>query len=67
MDIVGLYPRVLETRDNKQIPSDTLAERVEVVLKNNIWILTKRISIAKGMKFAPPYAILFMADFEEKC
>ena len=37
MDIFGLYPRVLETRDNKQIPSDTLAERVEVVLKNNIF------------------------------
>ena len=48
MDVVGLYPniphgeglaslrRFLETRDNKQISSDTLTELAEVVLKNNI-------------------------------
>ena len=46
MDVVGLYPnishgeglhsvcRFLETRDNKQISSDTLAELGEVVLNN---------------------------------
>ena len=45
MDVVGLYPniphgegfaslhRFLETRDNKQISSDTLMELAEVVLK----------------------------------
>ena len=49
MDVVGLYPniphgeglaslrRFLETRDNKQISSDTLTELAEVVLKNNIF------------------------------
>ena len=49
MDVVGLYPNIphgealasvrkfLETRDNKQISSDTLTERAEVVLKNNIF------------------------------
>ena len=54
MDVVGLYPniphgeglaslrRFLETRDNKQISSDTLTELAELVLmKKN---LMKRLS-----------------------
>ena len=80
---VGLYPniphreglaslrRFLETRDNKQISSDTLTELAEVVLKNNIFEFDEKTfkqkrGTAIGTKFAPPYAILFMADFEEK-
>ena len=83
MDVVGLYPniphreglaslrRFLETRDNKQISSDTLTELTEVVLKNNIFefaekTLKQKRGRAIGTKFAPPYAILFMVDFEEK-
>ena len=83
MDVVGLYPniphgegldslrRYLETRDNKQISSDTLTELAEVVLKNNIFEFDEKTfkqkrGTAIGTKFAPPYAILFMADFEEK-
>ena len=83
MDVVGLYPniphgegldslrRYLETRDNKQISSDTLTELAGVVLKNNIFefdektFKQKRIT-AIGTKFARPYAILFMANLEEK-
>ena len=49
MDAVGLYPNIpheeglsslrefLETRNNKQILYDTLAELAEVVLKNSIF------------------------------
>ena len=49
IDIVGLYPniahnkgqnslrRFLELRDKKQIPSDTLIELGEIVLKNNFF------------------------------
>ena len=49
IDVVGLYPniahsegltslrRFLELRDNKQIPSDTLIELAEIVLKNSIF------------------------------
>ena len=49
MDVVGLYPNIphgkglaslyefLESRENKQISSDTLAELVEIVLKDNIF------------------------------
>ena len=83
MDVVGLYPniphgegldslrRFLETRDNKQISSDTLTELAEVVLKNNIFEFDEKTfkqkrGTAIGTKFASPYAIVFMADFEEK-
>ena len=83
MDVVGLYPniphgegldslrRFLETRDNKQISSDTLTELAEVVLKNNIFEFDEKTfkqkrGTAIGTKFAPPYAILFMANLEEK-
>ena len=63
--------RFLETRDNKQISSDTLMELAEVVLKNNIFefdenTFKQKRGTAMGTKFAPPYAILFMADFEKK-
>ena len=83
MDVVGLYPNIphgeglaslykfLETRENKQISSDTLAELAEIVLKNNIFEFDEKTfkqkrGTAIGTKFAPPYAILFMADLEEK-
>ena len=63
--------KFLETRYNKQISSDTLTELVEVVLKNKISefgekIFKQKRGTAIGSKFAPPYAILFGADFEEK-
>ena len=62
----------METSGNKQISSDALAELVEIVLKNNIFEFDEKIfkqkrGTAIGTKFAPPYAILFMADLEEKC
>ena len=83
MDVVGLYPNIshgkglaslykfLETRENKQISSDTLAELAEIVLKNNIFEFDEKTfkqkrGTAIGTKFAPPYAILYMADLQEK-
>ena len=65
------FRRFLETRDNQQISSDTLTELAEVVLKNNIFDFDEKTFKQKGgtaiaTKFAPPYAFLFMADFEEK-
>ena len=83
MDVVGPYPNIphgeglaslhrsLETRDNKQISSDTLTELAEVVLRNNIFEFDEKNFKQKrgatiGTKFAPPYAIPFMADFVEK-
>ena len=83
MDVVGLYPNIpngeglaslykfLETRENKQISNDTLAELAEIVLKNNIFGFNEKTfkqkrGTAIGTKFAPPFAIFFMADLEEK-
>ena len=55
MNVVGLYPniphgeglaslhRFLETRDNKQVSSDTLTEIAEVVLKNNIFEFDEKL------------------------
>ena len=64
--------RFLETKDNKQISSDTLTELPEVVLKKNIFEFDEQTfkqtrGTAIGAKFAPPYAILFMANLEKKC
>ena len=63
--------RFLELRDNKQISSDTLIELVEIVLKNNLFQFDQKTfkqvrGTAIATKFAPPYAILFIADLEEK-
>ena len=83
IDVVGLYPniahsegltslrRFLELRDNKQIPSDTLIELAEIVLKNSIFEFDEKTvkqvrGTAIGAELAPPYTILFMADLEEK-
>ena len=63
--------RFLELRENKQISSDTLIELAEIVLKNNFFECDQKTlkqvrGTAIGTKFAPPYAILVMADLEEK-
>ena len=83
IDVVGFYPniphgeslvslrRFFETRDNKQISSDTLTELAKVVLKNDIFEFDKenlkqKRGTAAGTKFAPLYAVLLTPNFEEK-
>ena len=61
----------LDSRVDKQVTTDALTELGELVLKNNIFEFSdktyKQIRVtAIGTKFAPPYAILFMAALEEK-
>ena len=60
----------LETRENKQILSDTLAEFAKIVLKNIFEFDEKTFKQKRGAtigtKFAPPYAILYMADIDKK-
>ena len=68
--LASLY-KFLETSENKKISNDTLAELAEIVLKNNIFEFDEKTfkqkrGTAIGTKFAPPYAILFIADLEEK-
>ena len=50
---------------------ENLVELAEIVLKNNIAQFNKKTlkqlrGTAIGTKFAPPYAILFMIDLEER-
>ena len=61
----------LDSRVDKQVTTDTLIELAELVLKNNIFEFSDKTykqirGTAIGTKFAPPYAILFMAALEEK-
>ena len=61
----------MELRDNKQISSDTLKKYAKIVLKNNIFEFDEKSfkqmrGTAIGLKFAPPNAIFFMTDLEEK-
>ena len=58
-------------RITRKISSDTLTELAEVVLKNNIFefggkTFKQKREAAIETNFAPPYAILFKADFEGK-
>ena len=61
----------MELRGNKKISSDTLIELVEIVLIKNFFEFDQKTfkqvrGTAIGIKFAPPYAILFMAGLEQK-
>ena len=61
----------MDSRVDKQVTTDTLIELAELVLKNNIFEFSDKTykqirGTAIGKKFAPPYAILFMAALKEK-
>ena len=61
----------LDSRVDKQVTTDTLIELAELLLKNNIFEFSNKTykqirGTAIGTKFAPPYAVLFMAALEEK-
>ena len=61
----------LELRREKKLTTSTLVELAEVVLKSNVFIFGKKTlkqirETAIGIKFAPPYSILFMAEWEEE-
>ena len=61
----------LNMRENQSVPTEALVDLASLVLKNNFFehngkIFHQKQGTAMGTKFAPPYAISFMADFEEK-
>ena len=61
----------LDEREGKTVSTYTLIELAECVLKNNIFehstsFYKQLRGTAIGTKMAPPYAILFMGDLEEK-
>ena len=62
---------VLEKRKHIEVSTDTLVELAECVLKNNIFehdgrYYHQKQGTAIGTKMAPPYAILFLAELEER-
>jgi len=80
-DVVALYPSIphheglsslreaLDKRVDKKIPTDTLMEMSEFVLKNNFFEFDQKVyqqisGTAIGTKFAPPYACIFLDQLE---
>ena len=62
--------RAMDEREDKSVSTESLIVPAQLVLKNNYFEYSSRIfrqnkGTAIGTKFAPPYAILFMAAFEE--
>ena len=69
-DLVSIR-KFLKTRYSKEISADALVELAEVVLKISIFEFDETTFKQKRgteieTKFSPPYAILFITDFEEK-
>ena len=63
--------KALDAREDKTVSTDSLTELAECVLKNNIFehntsFYKQLRGTAIGTKMAPPYAITFMGDLEEK-
>ena len=63
--------KFLDARTEKKVTTETLLELAEIALKNNIFQFNEKTlkqlrGTAIGTKFAPPYAIIFMADLEER-
>ena len=63
--------KALDARGDKTVSTDSLIELAECILKNNIFehntsFYKQLRGTAIGTKMAPPYAIIFMGDLEEK-
>ena len=62
---------VLNSRNDQSVSTESLVELADVVLKNNFFEFNGAFyhqlrGTAIGTKCAPSYAILFLADLEEK-
>ena len=63
--------KFLDARTGKKVTNETLLELAEIVLKNNIFQFNEKTlkqlrATAFRTKIAQPYAIIFMADLEER-
>ena len=63
--------KALDAREDQRVSTDSIMELAELALKNNYFQHDSRIfkqeqGTAIGAKFAPPYAILTLDDFEQK-
>ena len=67
---LGAMRKFLDKRSDKSVSTQTLIDLAELVLKNNYFTHDEKIfkqirGTAMGTRFAPSYAILAMAEFEE--
>ena len=63
--------KALDEREDKTVSTNSLIELAKCVLKNNIFehntsFYKQLRGTTIGTKMAPPYAIIFMGDLEEK-
>ena len=63
--------KFLDASTEKKVTTETLLELAGIVLKNNIFQFNEKTlrqlrDTTIGTKFAPLYAIIFMADLEER-
>ena len=63
--------KALDKRRDKKVSTESIVELAEVVLKNNVFEFNEKVykqkrGTAIGSKMAPPYAIIFMDDLENK-
>ena len=61
----------LDNTTHKKIPTESFIKMTEFVLKNNVFEFDTNVyqqisGTAIGTKFAPPYACIFMDQFETK-
>ena len=61
----------LDSREDKRVSTESILELAQCVLKNNYFEHNEKVykqlrGTAIGTKFAPSYAILFMAELEER-
>ena len=61
----------LDERETKTVSTESLVDLADVVLNNNYFEFNENIYLQKqgtaiGTKMAPPYAILYMDDFEKR-
>ena len=83
IDVVGLYPHIphdkglqtireaLNNRENPEIPTETIVDLAELVLRNNNFEFNENhylqtLGTAIGTKMAPSYANLFMDRLERR-
>ena len=83
IDVVGLYPHIphdeglqsireaLNNRENPEIPTETIVDLAELVLRNNNFEFNENhylqtLGTAIGTKMAPSYANLFMDRMERR-
>ena len=65
------FKKALDKRRYKTVSTESLIELAERVLRNNYFEFNDKFKkqkegTATGTKFAPPYAIIFMAALEEE-